>query len=393
MSRRLRILYAAGPGDVVGTYRHWKSGQDDPSQVSITYSAQFYQLCKELNADGYVISYHNRPERVVEGNLIVEHRPVRFRRGPGPLFHLGQIWYGLRLAISAGWFGADFAVVADGTHWFMLSLMSVLGVRVIPTLHCVLWPKDRRPSGFVQRIIWSLNGRFFSRRAFAVMSLPSELVEQAKTMLGNSTAQILQFLPTYRPESFAEITPPPPPPPFRIFFAGRIEQIKGVYDLLEIEKKFTADGKLDIEFDLCGKGSLLETMRKLAADAGIQNRFRLHGHVTRPIMMEMYNQSHVVIVPSTSDIGEGFNKVVVEGVLAGLPVITSAACPALEYVRDAAVEAKPNTAAEYAKAILLLKEDSALYATKRMNCQTLSRQFYDPDRSWKAALATAIRSA
>ena len=56
MSRRLRILYAAGPGDVVGTYRHWKSGVDDPSQVAITYSAQFYQLCKELDADGYVIS-------------------------------------------------------------------------------------------------------------------------------------------------------------------------------------------------------------------------------------------------------------------------------------------------------------------------------------------------
>ena len=44
----LRILYAAGPGDVIGTYRHWKEGRDDPSQIAITYSGQFYSLCKEL---------------------------------------------------------------------------------------------------------------------------------------------------------------------------------------------------------------------------------------------------------------------------------------------------------------------------------------------------------
>ena len=96
-------------------------------------------------------------------------------------------------------------------------------------------------------------------------------------------------------------------------------------------------------------------------------------------------------MPSTSDIGEGFNKVVVEGVLAGRPVITSSACPALEYVKAAAVEASPNTAAEYAKAILLLKDDPALYAAKRACCQTLSEQFYDTARSWKAGLAEVVR--
>ncbi len=390
MSRRLRILYAAGPGDVVGTYRHWKAGKDDPSQVAITYSAQFYELCRTIGADGYVISYHKRRERVVEENLIVEHRPVPFRRGSGVLFHLGQIWYGLRLAISAGWFGADIAVVADGTHWFMLGLMSLLGVRVVPSLHCVLWPMSHKPSGFVQRIIWRLNGRFFRKHVFAVMSLPGELPNQAKTMLGPSTAPIIEFLPTYRPESFAHITAPPQPPPFRVFFAGRIEQIKGVFDLLDISKKFSADGKLDIEFDLCGEGSLLESLRRSATEAGLADRFRCHGHVTRAAMQEMYQRGHVVIVPSTSDIGEGFNKVVVEGVLAGRPVITSAACPALEYIKDAAVEASPNVAAEYAKAILLLKDDPALYAAKRTNCQLLSQQFYDPGRSWGSGLAAAV---
>ena len=55
-------------------------------------------------------------------------------------------------------------------------------------------------------------------------------------------------------------------------------------------------------------------------------------------MRAMYDDAHVVIVPTTSDFIEGFNKVVAEAVLAGKPVITSSVCPALEYVRDAVIE-------------------------------------------------------
>src|SRR5579862_9740099 len=109
MNRPLRILYAAGPGDVIGTYRHWKEGRDDPSQVAITYSAQFYTLCKEQGIAGLVISYCPRIERIKDGQFEIEHRPVRFGKGPGPLYHLGQLWYGLRLTASAIRFKTDVA--------------------------------------------------------------------------------------------------------------------------------------------------------------------------------------------------------------------------------------------------------------------------------------------
>ena len=100
-TRPPRILYAAGPGDIIGTYRHWKAGRDDPSQVAITYSGQFYSLCRELGAQGLVISYCPRVEQLSDGEFRLEHRPVRFGKGPGALYHLGQIWYGLRLTVSA----------------------------------------------------------------------------------------------------------------------------------------------------------------------------------------------------------------------------------------------------------------------------------------------------
>ena len=103
-------------------------------------------------------------------------------------------------------------------------------------------------------------------------------------------------------------------------------------------------------------------------------------------MREMYSQTHVVIVPTTTDFIEGFNKVVAEGILAGKPVITSSVCPALEYVADGIVEVPPNDTQAYGTAIIRLHEDRSLYESKRRGCTALQEQFYDPDRGWAAAL-------
>ncbi len=388
MPRPPRILYAAGPGDVIGTYRHWKAGRDDPSQVAITYSSQFYDFCRDSHLQGYVISSNARVERLAEDNLVIEHRPIRFQRGPGSLYHLGQVWYGIRLVMSAVWYRVDLAIVADGAHWFALGLMPWFGIKVVPTLHCVLWPTHRQTGGRVTRWVRALNARFFRRRVTAVLSLSNDITKQVRSMTAD--VPIIPFLPTYRPESFGEgFGPPPAAPPFRVFFAGRIEKNKGVFDLLEIAKRFAAAGE-PIEFDLCGDGSQLEPLRHAASETGVSGVFRLHGHSTKTFMREQYEKCHVVIVPTTSDFVEGFNKVVAEGVLAGRPVITSSVCPALEYVAAAVIEVPPDDARAYGDAIVRLKNDSALYESKRAGCATVRSQFYDPSLGWKAAVAKAV---
>src|SRR4029450_5362342 len=88
----LRILYAAGPGDVVGTFRHWRQGRDDPSEVAVTYSGQFYDLCRDLGAEADVISHCPRRDEQRDGRFRVQHRPVPFMKAPGPLYLLGQTW-------------------------------------------------------------------------------------------------------------------------------------------------------------------------------------------------------------------------------------------------------------------------------------------------------------
>jgi glycosyltransferase involved in cell wall biosynthesis len=392
MARPLRILYAAGPGNVIGTYQHWKQGRDDPSQVSVTYSGQFYDVCRDLRAYAYVIACSRTPGLLRDGRFTIEHRPIPFENGPGPLYHLGQVWAGLRLIVSALVFGADVAVVVNGsTHWFVLMLLPLFGVRVVPCLHCVLWPKNRPPRG-INRVIQRLDASFFARSPFAVLSASHDVTRQVEQLTRGRKRPIVEFLPTYRPDSFAgNGEPPPVRKPFRVFFAGRVEANKGVFDLLAIARRFAAAGRTDIEFDLCGDGAALPELRRQTAEAGLAERFRCHGYCNRLVMRTMYTQAHAVIVPTTSDFIEGFNQVVAEGVLGGRPVITSDVCPALEYVRDAVVEVKADDVQGYGDAILRLCDDEAFYQARCRGCRAAQPPFYDVARGWGATLTHVLQ--
>ena len=390
MSNTLRILYAAGPGDVIGTYRYWVEGKDDPSQVSNTYSSQFYEVCRDLDAQAYVISSYREKKSLRDGRFRIDHRPMPLRSASGFLYHLGQVLYGLRLIASAVRFRANVAVVADGTtHWFVLSLLSLLGVQVIPTLHCVLWRKYI-PQRKVEKLLVRLSRNLFSN-CTATMVASNEIAEQVDQLTAGHHPPLLPFLPTYRRTEFAGVCKPDETrSPFRVMFAGRIEADKGVFNLVEIAKRLVALGRQDITFDICGNGSKLEALRLATQEAGIEASFAFHGYCNKPQMREIFNRSHVVIVPTTTAFVEGFNQVVAEGVLAGRPVVTSAVCPALSYVQDAVVEVPPDDTQAYGDALLKLCDDRDFYEQKRRVSLRLQKQFYDVSRGWGATLKSIL---
>ena len=390
--RPLRIIYSAGPGDVIRTYRHWAKGEDDPTQLSMTYSGMFYDFCRQNGADAYVISSCDRKDEIIDDHFRISHRTTPFARGPGPLFYVGQEWAALRLIISALWFRADVAVVACGTvSWITLRLLPWLGVAVVPSLHCVLWP-PYRPQTRLQRILRHLRAPFFKRSASRILSASEEITTQLDALTETKHKPVTQFLPSYRRQQFQGLAAPAAgrASDFRVLFAGRIERNKGVFDLLDIAKRFESEGERQISFDLCGDGSALSELRQAAADSNLAERFRCHGHCDRTTMRRQFEQSHIVVVPTTGDFVEGFNQVVAEAVLAGRPVVTSEVCPALTYVREAIVEVPVDDVRAYGDAILKLKNDEPFYQNKRAACVAAQEQFYDMGRSWQAALQSAI---
>jgi len=392
MSKKLRVLYAAGPGNTIGTYGYWRNGEDDPSQTAITYSAQFYDVCSDLDAEGYLIACPIDDRQCFrDGRFTIEHRPVQFRNGPGILYHLGQVGYGISLIVSALRFKADVVIVVEGsTHLFLMSILPWLGIKVVPLLQCVLWPKYEPPN-LVNRLIWRLSRNLFRRDCFATVVVAEDIAEQVKQISGDNHQPIIRIFPNYRRSQFADIAPPVKDNvPFRVLFAGRIEKNKGVFDLLEIAKRFASENRQNITFDVCGNGSALDYLRQAAKETGVDAFFVCHGHCNKPQMRKFLEQSHVVIVPTTTKFIEGFNKVVVEGILSGRPVITSSVCTDLSLLKDAIVEVAPNDVQAYGNAIINLCEDQKLYEEKRRACVKLQEKFYDTSQGWGAALKSIL---
>lgn len=389
-----RILYAAGPGNVIGTFRHWRAGEDDPSQVSVTFSGQFFDVCRSLDAEALVVSFAKDKASLKDGAFELRQVPKPFPNAGGLLYHFGEILNGLRLVWAAVRFRADYLIVAEGSaHWFVLYLLPRRKFKIVPTLHCTLWLPRNAP-GWIHRV---LNRRFFSHHAYAILSQSRDITRQVLQLTAGIAPPILEFLPSWRRNTFQGIGDPPPAPPFRVLFAGRIERNKGVFNLLEAAKTLRSLPGRNIEFDLCGDGPYLAQLRAETAAAGLTEVFRCHGHCDRKTMRSMLNACHVVVVPTTSDFNEGFNMVVAEAVLAGRPVVTSKACPAVFYLGNAVIEVPAGNAHDdaraYAEAILKLHDFPELYKEKRRICRNYQEQFYDESRSWGAALTQILLGA
>jgi glycosyltransferase involved in cell wall biosynthesis len=390
----MRIFHVAGPGDIIGAYRHWREGHDPPSLLAVGYATMFYDECRERGAEVYAISYNSRKEILHDGKFTIEHRPRTGGNLGGILYHLSVIWYDLRLIWTALRFRADVAILAGGAEsYFLYPLLTIFGTKVVPSFHCVLWTKhgEIRRS---RRLALSLNRRFLTRGAFAMMAVSNDITEQVKALTKGQHPPIIEFLPSYREQAFAGIADPDATArPFRVMFAGRIEANKGVFDLLKVAEGLYSKGRKEIVFDVCGEGSALKPLKAAARKAGVEEAFMCHGYCMRDEILRIYGNSHVVIAPTTTGFVEGFNKVVAEGILAKRPVITSSVCPALAYVEDAVVEVPPDDVGAYETAILSLADDLDLYEAKSAAAWKLRKQFFDEGRSWGSAFRRVLVAA
>ncbi len=104
-----------------------------------------------------------------------------------------------------------------------------------------------------------------------------------------------------------------------LLFLGRLEEGKGLFDLMEIFnllKKVHPDLKLDI----VGEGSLRHRLEKDVLKMGIKADVKFIGYVSPEETAKYYSSSLVLVFPSVS---ESFGIVVQEAMSCGLPVVAS----------------------------------------------------------------------
>lgn len=381
-SRNLRIAYLSGPVDARGVYDAW-SGNRALSYFGTSYLSQYFQLCSERDADGYVVTIHSGDRYSVRcGNFVVDNRPLP-ENLKHVIYHLGIAYWFVRWLPRLIRFKPDVLIVtAFQNHWFLLCFLRWFGITIIPSAHCVFWPRFEKPKRYYKVLDW-LNRNLFWPQVKNAIAVSEEISQQMRAL---TNASVRTCLPTYSPDQFGGIHAPRTANPFRVFFAGRIEESKGVFDVLAIARRLESERAGEFHFDICGEGGALEALRA----SNPPPNFVIHGVCCPSKLLSILGQSDVVIVPTRTTFEEGLPKVCVEGVLAGRPVVTSAVCPALRIIEEAAIEVPPNDVNAYYKAILLLREDPELYRKKCEACLPLQARFYDANNSWGAHMRRAL---
>jgi glycogen(starch) synthase len=388
--RPLRIVYVDGPGDVIGTYRLWTSGQGDASEVSTTFSGDFFDFARTIEAAATVIATNPHRATLLGQPPItkIEHLPIPWQSAGGLRYHLGQLWYGMFLVLKAITFRADLLLVVEGTHWFLLWPARLCGIKIVPMLHCTFWPRNHRRGGRLTKLIWALNGRFWRSAVAATLCISPEAERQVMEVSHHKPrGPLIPVRSQYHRPFFAAIPPPPENrTPFRVLFAGRIETSKGVFDLLELARRLHAKRPGEFVFELCGTGTALADLTTAAAD--LPDQFILRGRCSAAQMQDAYARSHAVIVPTTPNFAEGMNRVAIEGVLAGRPVVTTELSHTTDVLGAAIVEVRPQDLDDYERALLHLKDDPAFYSATAAATRSVTEPFLDGNLSYRNALLT-----
>ena len=388
----LKIAYLSGPANTREIYREW-AGNERQAYFGTDYMKQFLQLATDVGAKSYVISwYGDRKEKSELGDFVFDNRPIT--RAGGARYYLGMFsWHMKVLAKLIAFRPGVLLLTGNQNFWWLLSPIRLWGTKIITSHHAVMWMKYLRPN-WVWRMMVKLNGALILKPATAIVVTSNDIRRQVEQVLGRDAdrVDIVNHLPTYSPAQFEGVAPAPDSSqrPFRVLFLGRMVRNKGIFDIVEMARQLQRDHPGMSRFDLCGDGDELAGLRREVAESGLDEVVRCHGFCSQEQVRPLLNQSHIFIVPTRTDCEAGFEMTCAESILSGRPLVTSSVCPALEYLADASVEAKPDDPESYREAILRLSSDPQLYERKQAACAGLQKQFYDPRNSWIAAMKDVL---
>jgi glycosyltransferase involved in cell wall biosynthesis len=198
---------------------------------------------------------------------------------------------------------------------------------------------------------------------------------------------------TYQPDRFARARPtglPSGRDPFRLLYVGRIAVNKGVLDAVRVMRILEDRHPGRYVLAMCGSGPDEDRLAAAVERTGLGGVVTLEGECPADRLHAAYAGCHAVLVPTRSDFEEGQPKVAFEAVLNYRPLVMSAACPALNDVGVATIEARVDDVEDYVSAIERLSQDRDLYARAVDGTRAVRGTFLEPRNGYHAALQKAL---
>jgi glycosyltransferase involved in cell wall biosynthesis len=229
--------------------------------------------------------------------------------------------------------------------------------------------------------IWGRHG--FKKRARRELDHIIALTNKTKEALleeganPNKISVIGHFVDTRRfhPSAAASKRRKSENPAITVLFSGRLEDYKGVFDILEAAKRMTHDTNLHtyrIQWIFVGEGLALGRMLAIEKQNGLVP-FVTHLSAAYDRMPEMYEKADIFVAPSkpTKTYDEQYCTSLLEAQAMGLPIVSTKTGGIPENVGDAAVLIKPGDPIRLAKEITSFivnpkkREQYATYARRR----------------------------
>ncbi|MDT0294044.1 glycosyltransferase family 4 protein [Mesonia ostreae] len=110
------------------------------------------------------------------------------------------------------------------------------------------------------------------------------------------------------------------PEKWNLLFVGRVEERKGIYELIEIAEDLKANS-IDFTLNIVGGGDLFVEVNKKIINSNLQEEIIVHGLISdKNQLKELYDKAHAFVFTSHD---EGFPRVLYEAMASGLPIFTT----------------------------------------------------------------------
>ena len=139
-----------------------------------------------------------------------------------------------------------------------------------------------------------------------------------------------------------------------------------------------------------GSGSLIELSRRRVEELGLRESVTFHGRIAQSKVVELLRAAHIFCYPTSAS--EGFPKVVLEALAAGLPVITTRVSVLPKLLRSGAgiLLTKPD-ARELSDAVIQLCSDRDAY--EQMSAKALETASEFSLEKWRDVIGESLRKA
>jgi L-malate glycosyltransferase len=225
---------------------------------------------------------------------------------------LSGLWAGYRLIriFQPDVIHVHFAVPAGVVAWWLSRLT---GIPYVLTVHL-----GDVPGGVTEKTsVWFRWVYPFTRVIWRDASHIAAVSEFTRSLALKNYNEEIQVIPngvdvnTLKPECICLNNPP------RIIFAGRFMPQKNPLQVIQILSQLR---ELQWQCVMIGDGPLANDVKRAVADSGLQSRFQFTGWVGGVEVLNWFNRSDILFMPSLS---EGLPVVGVEALSKGLAIVAS----------------------------------------------------------------------